>query len=127
MRLLLDTHIFYWSLFESHRLSAATLALMNDLQHEVFVSDVSLWEFAIKHGVGKLHLPERFFMEFTPAARGLKTLTLSPSQMQTYITLPLHHRDPFDRMLVAQAITEGLTIITRDPNIRGYAVATIEA
>lgn len=127
MAFLLDTHALYWLMFDNNKLAKSARHLLSDPPEEVFVSKVSLWEFSIKSGLGKLELPKNFFLTFDPQSKGASLLSISSRHLETYRTLPLHHRDPFDRMLVAQAVTEGLTIITRDPDIRRYAVATMEA
>lgn len=127
MAFLLDTHILYWLMFDDDKLSRQAHRLLKDPPEEVFVSFVSLWEFSIKAGLGKLELPERFFLEFDPESKGASFLEASPKHLEAYRSLPLLHRDPFDRMLVAQARCEGLTILTRDPNIKRYDVPIMEA
>jgi len=126
MRLLLDTHIFYWSVFENYRLPSDFVESLKNLENEIFLSNVSLWEMAVKSGLGKLTLPESFFLEFSPEKHGLNTLAIDPRHLETYRYLPLHHRDPFDRMLIAQAQYEDLTLVTHDPEMKRYKISVME-
>jgi PIN domain nuclease of toxin-antitoxin system len=111
MRLLLDSHILYWSMFEPGRLSARSLAMVADRNNfDCIVSSVTIAELHIKKRLDKLHLPGFDFLDFRPKhARWLSEM-------------PLHHRDPFDRMLIAQAIEEKLTILSADSKFHAYDV-----
>ena len=91
----------------------------------VYVSMASLWECAIKASLGKLTLPGSFFEALGPA--GFELLAIELQHIEAYSKLPMHHRDPFDRMLVAQAIREQLILVTRDEEIRKYDVSVIAA
>ena len=129
MRVLLDTHILLWVLGDPKRLSKATLAVLRDPEHEVQVSVASLWEIAIKVGVGKLRLPGPPG-DWLPEAlerTGIATLGISALHALAVAALPFHHRDPFDRLLVAQALLEGLTVVTRDRRFGLYGVALLAA
>jgi len=118
-RLLLDTHVFLWWRSEPSRLT-------KEAQHRiasaelVFVSAVSAWEAAIKIGLGRLKLPDT--LEAGVVASGFEKLPVTFSHAEHVATLPPHHRDPFDRMLVAQAQVEGLTLVTHDRALEGYAI-----
>lgn len=124
MRLLADTHVVVWWLLDSPELSDEIKGLL-DAEPQAYVSAVTPWELAVKQSVGKLDgpadLPER------AANCQLRPLLITPDQGIRAARLPLHHRDPFDRMLVAQAQHEGLTIITRDTWIPKYDVEVLPA
>ena len=125
MILLLDTHVVLWWLEDPALVSEAAREAISDPLNEVLVSAVSAWEIAIKAGVGKLDAPPNF--EEAVAQCGLKMLSITvPHTLQTQ-SLPLLHRAPFDRLLLAQAIVEGATLVTRDTMIRQYGVPTILA
>ncbi len=120
MRFLVDTHALLWALGEPSALSPAARDAIADPSNLIVVSSASLWECAIKASVGKLDLPEDFF-NFIPEA-GYEVMPIRISHLNVYRTLPMHHRDPFDRMLVAQAQAEALTLISRDPEIAKYEI-----
>jgi len=121
LNLLLDSHALYWILVEPEKLSAAATAATIDPDNTVFVSSINTWELAIKAGLGRLDLP---FDEVVPSIHrlGFKELPVTISHSLAVRGLPNHHRDPFDRLLVAQAICEGLVVVTRDPEIARYPV-----
>jgi PIN domain nuclease of toxin-antitoxin system len=123
-RLLLDTHIFLWWRGEPSRLSSAvrTRIATADL---VFVSVASAWEAAIKASLGRLELPDT--MGAGVLASGFEKLLITFSHAERVAVLPPHHRDPFDRMLVAQAQAEGLTLVTRDRRLEPYDVEILWA
>ncbi len=112
MRLLLDTHRLLWWLDNSPSLSETARALIRDPENVVFVSAVSLWEIWLKESLGKLRLPAGF--EERLMVESFESLPLTASQTRQVASLPWHHRDPFDRMLVAQAMTENLVLLTAD-------------
>ena len=118
MRILLDTHLLLWWLEASPSLSAEARELIRDPQNTMFVSAVSLWEIWLKQSLGKLRLP----VDFTEKLRAefFESLPLTASQTQQVSLLPWHHRDPFDRMLVAQALVEKLTLLTADDALAAY-------
>ena len=125
MKVLLDTHAFLWFIMGSANLSVNARALIEDPANERLLSVASLWEIAIKRAKGVLEAPPAIVdrlreYEFSP-------LPVSWEHAIAVGELPDHHRDPFDRMLIAQARTEGLTIVTSDPMIRRYQVLTISA
>jgi PIN domain nuclease of toxin-antitoxin system len=123
--LLLDSHALVWWLAESPRLSPATYEAIADSSNEVVVSAVTPWELEIKRAAGRLRAPEDLVARLSAAQ--FRTLPITVEHGVAAARLPLHHRDPFDRMLIAQAQTEGLTIVTRDPRFAPYSVATMPA
>lgn len=122
-RYLLDTHIVLWYLQGSQQLSAEVIALIRDNANDVYYSVLCPWELSIKQTKGKLHLPERFYSVL--ATQGFAVLEVKDAHAQVLRELPLHHHDPFDRMLVAQAKAEHLTLITRDRNLSVYPIKTL--
>ena len=116
MRLLLDTHAFLWFVLDDPRLSATATALIVDSNNDVEISPASYWEMAIKISLGKYSLPEPYevFMEREIAANQFRILHIEPRHTALLTTLPFHHRDPFDRLLVAQAIVEQIPIVSSD-------------
>lgn len=123
MRYLLDTHSLLWALGDTGTLSQAARDAIASPTNIVFVSSASLWECAIKASIGKLDLPDDFFDRIPET--GYEVLPIRISHLNVYRSLPLHHRDPFDRIFVAQAKAEALTLITRDPEIAKYDVALL--
>lgn len=122
MRLLLDTHIALWALADDRRLHADARALIADRDNVVFVSAASLWEIAIKHTLGRSGLPfgaAAAVGYFTQA--GYRVLPVKPEHAIAVETLPTLHQDPFDRMLVAQALTEPMRLITHDATVAKYS------
>ena len=129
MRLLLDTQCWLWMAASPERLSARARALVETTDNELYLSAASAWEIAIKHSLGKLSLPEppaRYVPSRLDATRTL-ALAIEASHALHIATLPPHHRDPFDRLLVAQAQLEDLPILTADPVLARYEVTTIAA
>lgn len=126
MKLLLDTCTFLWILTDSPELSLDALDLFTSPDNEVYLSSVSSWEISVKYALGRLPLPEPP-PEFVPAMRaghGIEPLDLDEQSTLYVGQLPSHHRDPFDRMLVCQAIVHDLVILTPDKDIRRYPVKT---
>jgi PIN domain nuclease of toxin-antitoxin system len=124
MKLLLDTHTFLWWITDDPQLSAKALELIGDSQNNLYWSSASSWEVAIKFALGRLPLPEAP-AEFLPAELGknrIESLPIVDSHAFQAGRLPGHHRDPFDRMLVAQAQIETLGLISNDPMISIYNV-----
>jgi PIN domain nuclease of toxin-antitoxin system len=123
MRILLDTHIFYWLFYDQHRLPSAARTILDEAD-AVFVSAVSLWEIAIKVRVGKLKADIPELISSLEAANLLELPVLARHTPLVSI-LPLHHADPFDRLLIAQAITEPLLLLTADPQLKQYSELVI--
>jgi PIN domain nuclease of toxin-antitoxin system len=127
MKLLLDTHVFLWWNEGSPRLSRPVRRLLSDSGNRLYVSVVSTWEMALKAQTGKLGLPAAIstYIPARLAHYAMEALPLTLEHVLAASSLPAYHRDPFDRMLVAQGQVEQLPIVTRDPQIRKYAVETI--
>ena len=129
MRLLLDTHIFLWWLTDNRRLSATARAHISDEGSTVFVSAVSIWEIAIKGALGKLVLDKavRNRLAKLPELCFFEDLPVTGAHAAHVWELPPHHQDPFDRLLIAQAALEGLTIVTADSAFDDYDVDLLPA
>ena len=125
LRLLLDTHVLLWALEDHPDLAPSIRSAIVDPTNEVFVSAASVWEIAIKRALGKLEAPNRLVSVIEES--GLSELVVTSIHAEQAGGLPMHHRDPFDRMLVAQAQVEGLSIVTKDSRIPLYGVSTITA
>lgn len=127
LRVLLDTHAFLWWITDDPRLSKRARAVIRSGRNELFLSAASGWEIAVKAGLGRIRLPEPIgsFLLDQMVRNGIEAMPVSMRHALHVHTLPLLHRDPFDRMLVAQAQLEALEILTADPAIRQYAVKTI--
>ncbi len=124
MKLLLDTHTFLWWITDDPQISAKALELMGDSQNDLYWSAASTWEVAIKYALGRLPLPNAPAI-FLPAELGknrIESLPIVDTHAFQAGLLPRHHRDPFDRMLVAQAQVETLGIVSNDTKIRLYNV-----
>ena len=129
MNLLIDTHIFIWLLVASSRLPDSVCAVLANRRNTVYLSVASTWEMAIKVGVGKLDLPPNL-QDWLPAELDAADIRLLPIYLEHALgveTLPRHHRDPFDRLIVAQAILEGLTVVTADRTFGLYDVPILPA
>jgi PIN domain nuclease of toxin-antitoxin system len=124
MRLLLDTHAFLWWVADAPELSAPAREAIRNPRAECLLSLVSCWEIAIKHSLGKLRLPtslENFIPE-QMAANGFQQMEIDFRHISRVAALPFHHRDPFDRLLIAQAMTEDATLVSADPAFDAYGV-----
>jgi PIN domain nuclease of toxin-antitoxin system len=124
VRLLLDTHVFIWSLMRPRAISAGARNAIISAESEVFVSAATAWEIAIKRAAGKIDFPIDQFVSILDE-KGYLPLAIDSMHAVTAGGLPPHHSDPFDRMLVAQALVEGLTVATADPVIAKYGVETL--
>ena len=125
MRLLLDTHVLLWWLANEPSLVHEAEVAIADPASIVFVSAATAWEIAIKQALGKLEAPTD--LERQIEQNRFEPMSITIAHAYSAGTLPRHHDDPFDRMLIAQALAEGLTIVTRDPRLRRYSVATMVA
>jgi PIN domain nuclease of toxin-antitoxin system len=127
MKLILDTCTFLWLASAEHRLSATAVELIRDPDHRVLLSAVSAWEIGIKHALGRLPLPQGLSpAAFIPEARarhGVDVLPLDEADTFALGRLPTLHQDPFDRMLICQAIAGQAVVLTPDPLIAQYPVA----
>jgi PIN domain nuclease of toxin-antitoxin system len=124
LRLLLDTHALFWTLLEPGKLPATLRVMLEDPANIVFASAASTWEMAIKQVAGKVSFP---FAELAAALRraSLLELPVTMRHAEAAAKLPPLHRDPFDRMLIAQAQTEGLSLVSRDAAVRQYQVSVV--
>ncbi len=129
MRLLVDTHVWLWWLTEPTRLNLEAGALLADPGNRIFLSAASVWEIVIKHALGKLTLPADpdQLVPRAMAEDGLIGLAIGHAHVLRVGRLPHHHRDPFDRVLVAQAQVEGMPILTADPVFGAYDVPLLRA
>ena len=126
--LLLDTHILLWMVNDSPRLRADIRTAITNPHHQVFVGAVSVWEIVIKHTQSRrddFEMPDN--LEATIDASGFYRIDINFAHAHQVAALPLHHTDPFDRMLIAQAQAENLTLITADPAILRYNVSALDA
>lgn len=121
MRVLLDTHILLWTVLDDPRLSVAQLDAVGT--GELYLSAASVWEIGIKRALGKLDVPEEIFSIAVDA--GCRPLPISRTHAETAASLPPHHADPFDRMLIAQARCEGLKLISSDARMTAYDIDLI--
>jgi PIN domain nuclease of toxin-antitoxin system len=122
--LLIDTHVLLWFLENSSQLKKTISSLILEAS-EVYVSSISIMEISIKSALGKMHIPQ-YYLELMKN-KNLKELNITYTHATRVSSLPLIHKDPFDRLLVAQAMCENLTIVTRDAHIPLYPVTTIIA
>ncbi len=129
MRLLLDTHAFFWAAADPDQLHADARAAIEDSTNAVLVSAAVAWEISIKVALGKLTVPADPAVWFPARVRslGFQTLDISAAHGLAIAGLPDIHRDPFDRIMIAQAQIEGLAFVTRDPENQKYPVNILEA
>ena len=122
MKLLLDTHAFLWYISNDPRLPRYAYDAIRDKSNEVYLSVVSVWEILVKYQIGKLPLPATAdeFIEESRSAHRMADLPLDRKAVSRLLSLPMHHRDPFDRMLICQALDHDLTIVTSDESFRRY-------
>lgn len=127
MKLLLDTHTFLWFIEGNSKLSLTARLLIDDLANNKFVSVVSLWEIAIKFGLGRLTLSDKFEALFPNQIiiNGFEQLAIENNHLYEFIKLPRHHSDPFDRLLIAQTISERMSIISIDVAFDKYSVTRL--
>lgn len=124
MRVLLDTHSLLWFIDGSARLSPTARMLIEDADNQPFLSMASLWEIAIKLSIGKLSLGQPFDMLIPEQMRlnGIELLQIEMAHVMAVAKLPFHHRDPFDRLLIAQAMVEQIPIVSGDPASDAYGI-----
>lgn len=129
MRILLDTHVFLWLISGDPKLSASHLSAILEPGNEVYLSVASVWEAVIKCQTGKLPLPARpaEYLSRQRQAHGIESLLIDEVSLSFLAGLPSIHRDPFDRILVAQALQHRLTIATVDSNVIAYPVTVLPA
>jgi PIN domain nuclease of toxin-antitoxin system len=129
MRCLIDTQVWLWAIAGDSRLGEKARLLIASRKHEPLFSAVSAWEIAIKFRLGKLALPgdPEGFVLSRLARDGIASLAIEPIHALRVASLPDHHRDPFDRLLVAQAQVEGIPLVTADPQMAAYDITRIPA
>jgi PIN domain nuclease of toxin-antitoxin system len=127
VKLLLDTHVWLWMVSQPDRLSAHVAQLLSDADVQLHLSSASSWEMAIKYQLGKLPLPEApvHFIPPRLVRDNVRPLPIDHSHALALADLPPHHRDPFDRILVAQAQVENLTLVTADKALTAYDVTLL--
>ena len=121
MRYLLDTHALIWALSEPSRLPGSVMAIVEGDKNEIYASAASAWEISIKAGLGKIDFPLDA-LDDAVAAAGFIEMPVCVRHAVAIKSLPTHHRDPFDRLLIAQALLEGLILVTRDRQLGAYPV-----
>jgi len=126
-RFLLDTHVWLWSITSPHKFGREGLRLLEDAGNELFLSAVSSWEIAIKYRLGRLPLPEPPYQFILPRLirDGIQSLPVEHHHACHVANLPDLHRDPFDRLLISQAVIEHLVFITADQKLKDYSVEMI--
>lgn len=124
MRVLLDTHALYWFIEGDAKLSSMAAAVIGDPANEILFSPASYWEMAIKISLGKwqLNLPYSNFIDIALVSYGFQILNIAPAHTAELLNLPFHHRDPFDRLIIAQAIAEGTNIVSTDKQFDAYPI-----
>jgi PIN domain nuclease of toxin-antitoxin system len=124
MRLLVDSQSVIWAVDDPTRLSPAATTALQDPANELFVSAATVWEVAIKTALGKLTLSSSYrdWMNQAIADLGLSVLPVTVDYAAAQAALPLHHRDPFDRLLIAQAMTEGIRVVSSDVQFDAYGI-----
>ena len=124
MRILLNTHALLWWLEGDPRIERQAQDLIADPANDILVIIASLWEIVVKVRVGKLEADIRDIVAAVNA-QGFETLETHPEHLEELVRLPMHHRDPFDHLLIAQAIAEGLTLLSEDQHVSAYPVAHV--
>lgn len=129
MKLLLDTHVWLWSLVSPNRLSSSVAGLLNSAENELYLSAASCWEIAIKYQLGRLLLPEHpeDFIGPRLLRDGIQGLQVSLQHAARVARLPMIHRDPFDRLLVSQSQIEKIALISADPVFVQYDIELIRS
>ena len=127
MKLLLDTHIFLWFISGDQKLPIHLQNSIRDLNNDVYLSCISVWEATVKYQLGKLPLPEspEIYLPKQRRQHLISSLNLDEESVAQLLKLPLLHRDPFDRILICQALQYNLTIVTVDPAIGSYSVSVL--
>jgi PIN domain nuclease of toxin-antitoxin system len=127
MKFLIDTHVWLWWLLAPERLAPGALAAIEDGDNQPLLSVASSWEIAVKYAIGKLELPEppEEFVVKRLRRDGIGTLHVEHRHALHVATLPFHHRDPFDRLLIAQARIESIPVVTADPEFKAYPVEIV--
>lgn len=127
MRVLIDAHALLWAVDDPGQLSGPATAALQHVGNQLFIGAGTIWEISIKVGLGKLNLslPYRQWIERAIADLGMAVLPITVEYADRQVTLPQHHRDPFDRLLIAQAVTNSMPIVTADAQFDAYGIARI--
>lgn len=127
MRLLLDSHTLIWAVDAPSRLTTSAATALQDPANQLLLSAATVWEIAIKVGLAKLSLtlPHRQWMNQAIADLGLSLLPVTVEYADVQAGLPDHHRDPFDRLIIAQALAEAVAVVSADPALDAYSVARV--
>jgi PIN domain nuclease of toxin-antitoxin system len=127
VKILIDTHVFIWYIQNSERLPSSVTMLINDGSSQILFSIASIWEMAIKQSTGKLNLgvPYIGFIEEQMKLNNIELMPINLNHIEVVTTLPFHHRDPFDRILIAQAIMEDIVLISSDSVFSLYPVQRV--
>jgi PIN domain nuclease of toxin-antitoxin system len=127
MNLLLDTHTFIWWASDPDKLSADANSALRDVTNTLYLSVASIWELQIKLQLGKVTLPKPLpdLVQNQQRVNGIRLLAIEPSHIYGLDTLPLHHKDPFDRLIIAQALAEQLTVVGADGKFEAYSVSLL--
>ncbi|MBI3957720.1 MAG: type II toxin-antitoxin system VapC family toxin [Chloroflexi bacterium] len=124
MKLLLDTHAFLWFISGDSQLSSYARQLIEDSDNQRYLSVTSIWEITIKSSLGRLEVPtppSKLIREYV-WANAIELLTITSEHLDVVHTLPYHHKDPFDRLMIAQAIHEDMVLISRDVTLNAYSI-----
>jgi PIN domain nuclease of toxin-antitoxin system len=127
VKLLIDTHTLFWSVDDPSKVSAAAMAAMQDPANDRLLSAATIWELAIKVGLGKiaLSMPYRQWMETAINDLKLDVLPITVEYADRQSTLPPHHKDPFDRLMIAQALVDGIAVVSADVAFDPYGVTRL--
>lgn len=127
MKVLIDTHVFIWYVQNSEKLIDSATRLINDSRNEILFSTASIWEMAIKQSTGKLNLstPYASFIKDQMRLNDIDLLPITIEHLEIIASLPFHHRDPFDRLLISQVLVENISILSIDVAFDAYPVKRI--
>ena len=123
MAFIMDAHVLIWVANDPHNLPSRVLSILNNPENSVYISIASLWELRIQQSIGRLILPKNFFHLLHLS--GYKILHITVDHLEKLLDLPLLHRDPFDRIIIAQALAEEFILISKDAMIQQYNVSTV--
>lgn len=128
MKILIDTHIFLWYVTNNKKLNKSTKLLINERENLIYLSQASIWEIAIKNSLGKLTFdsPFREFIEEQITVNDFNILSFNLLHFEQVTQLPFHHRDPFDRIIIAQSIIEKISIISYDEMFKYYDIQLLD-
>ena len=127
MKYILDTHVMLWFLEDSPELSTKSRRILKNAEHELFWSVVSYWELSVKFSLGRLELDKEWpaLLEREKKVNRIQDLPLYQKHCEPHLKLPWHHKDPFDRLLICQAMVENMILMTKDRHIKKYKFKTV--